>query len=170
MTNIDKDKQLSSKFSLVLFGAIASFTMAIANYVPFFSLQSVQASEASTVVTKQKQAELGVAKLVGTYRVVFTPEFLANSKKSGVQSISGQWTIKPNGIFEAFVYTIVASGKSQTIKTSGRVSVVNGKVFSQIETINGKKPAKLPPTQSYTLLPDGKTIQADRQPVKLVRL
>jgi hypothetical protein len=57
----------------------------------------------------------------------------------------------------------------QTIRTTGKVSIINGKVVSRIETVNGVKPEKVPPTQSYTLLQDGKTLQADGQPVQLVR-
>jgi hypothetical protein len=61
------------------------------------------------------------------------------------------------------------SGKKQTFRTTGKVLIKNGKVLSQVETLNGKRPAQLPPTQSYTLLADGKTLQADNQPVKLVK-
>jgi len=84
-------------------------------------------------------------------------------------SISGLWTIKPNGSFEAVIDATSTSGKKQTFRTTGKVSIKNGKVLSQVETLNGKRPAQLPPTQSYTLLADGKTLQADNQPVKLVK-
>lgn len=63
----------------------------------------------------------------------------------------------------------MANSTVQNLKTTGKISIVNGKAISQIDTINGVKPEKLPPSQSYTLLQDGKTLQADGQPVQLVR-
>ena len=63
----------------------------------------------------------------------------------------------------------MVKGTVQSFRTAGKVSIVNGKVISQIETVNGVKPEKVPQAQSYTLLQDGKTLQADGQPVQLVR-
>jgi hypothetical protein len=170
MSNGNKSKNQSPlKLGLTLFSAIASLTMTLPAIGVLANLQPVQAVENTKVTVKQKQSEIKVVKIAGTYKTVFTPEFLANAKKKGLASISGLWTIKPNGAFEAVVNAVSTSGKTQTIKTTGTVSIKNGKVLSQVETVNGKKLAKLPSTQSYTLLADGKTLQSDSQPVKLVR-
>ena len=158
--------------NLGILGAIATLTMtlsAIASLETFQPWQSVYASENATVSTKLKQSDSKVVKIAGTYKTVFTPQFLIDAKKQGLASISGQWIIKPNGAFEAFVNATSTNGKKEIIKTTGKVSIKNGKVVSQVETVNGKKASPLPPTQSYTLLTDGKTLQADDQPVKLVK-
>jgi hypothetical protein len=63
----------------------------------------------------------------------------------------------------------MANSAVRNFRTAGKISIVNGKVISQIETVNGVKPEKVPQPQSYTLLQDGKTLQADGQPVQLVR-
>jgi hypothetical protein len=47
--------------------------------------------------------------------------------------------------------------------------IEDGKVVSQVESVNGEKPAQTPPKQPYTLSADGKELQADGQPVKLVK-
>lgn len=168
MSNSNKyQNQHMPNLNFAILGAIASFAMTLSGFGMIET--PVQAFENASVITKQKQTEIKVVKIAGTYKTVFAPEFLANAKKEGLASISGQWTIKPNGSFEAFLNATFTSGKTQTIRTTGRVSIKKGKVLSQVETLNGKKPAKLPPTQSYTLLADGKTLQADDQPVKLVR-
>ena len=159
-----------------LYGAIASLTMslsmAIATLELSLGLQPVLASPVLTspeYATKQKQDKPKVVRIAGNYKTIFTPEFLAATKKQGVQSVSGQWTIQPNGAFEAFLTATMVKGTVQSFRTAGKVSIVNGKVISQIETVNGVKPEKVPQAQSYTLLQDGKTLQADGQPVQLVR-
>ncbi len=159
--------QIFSNLSSVLFGAIA--TLAIASCELLLPFQSLQATEKITIKTKQKQTKQRVVKIAGNYKTVFTPKFLDDAKKAGIQSLMGQWTIKPNGEFEAIVKSISVSGAVQTIKTTGRVSIKNGKVVSQVEAINGKKTTSTFLTQVYTLLEDEKTLQADGQPVKLVR-
>jgi len=170
MINSNKsENQNLPRLGFALIGAIATFTMSLSAIGVLGTLQSVQAFKTATVTAKQKQSETKVVKIAGTYKTVFTPEFLVAAKKQGLASISGQWTIKPNGAYEAFVKANFTSGKVQTIKTTGKVSIRNGKMFSQVETVDGKKPKQVPPTQSYTLLADGKTLQADGQPVKLVR-
>jgi hypothetical protein len=166
-----------------LYGAIASLTMslsmAIATLEVSLGLQPVSASPvlASPVLespeyaiaTKQKQDKPKVVRITGNYKTVFTPEFLAAIKKQGVQSVSGQWTIQPNGTFEAFLTATMANSAVRNFRTAGKISIVKGKVISQIETVNGVKPEKAPQAQSYTLLQDGKTLQADGQPIQLVR-
>ena len=170
MLNSNKyQKQDPHNLNFAILGAIASFAMTLSAIGIWETLQPVQAFENTSVITKQKQTEVKVVKIAGTYKTVFTPEFLANAKKQGLASISGLWTIKPNGSFEAVIDATSTSGKKQTFRTTGKVSIKNGKVLSQVETLNGKRPAQLPPTQSYTLLADGKTLQADNQPVKLVK-
>jgi len=57
----------------------------------------------------------------------------------------------------------------QEIKTAGKISIKDGKVISQVESVNGEKPPQAPPEQPYTLSADGKELQADGQPVKLVK-
>lgn len=163
----------NNRFTERLCGAIAlfsmSFSMAIASFEISLPLQSVSASSEYAIVTKQKQAKPRVVKIAGNYKIVFTPEFLAETKEAGVKSLSGQWTIQPNGLFEAFLTATMANSTVRNLKTTGKISIVNGKVISQIDTVNGVKPEKIPPSQSYTLLQDGKTLQADGQPVQLVR-
>ena len=161
-----------------LYGAIASFTMslsmAIATLELSLGLQPVSASPVLTspeyaIATKQKQDKPKVVRITGNYKTVFKPEFLAAIKKQGVQSVSGQWTIQPNGAFEAFLTATMANSAVRNFRTAGKISIVNGKVISQIETVNGVKPEKPPQSQSYTLLQDGKTLQADGQPIQLIR-
>ncbi|MCA6503683.1 MAG: hypothetical protein ACK6CP_07800 [Pseudanabaena sp.] len=170
MSNSNKyQKQDPHNLNFAILGAIASLAMTLSAVGIWEALQPAQAFENTSVITKQKQTEVKVVKIAGTYKTVFTPEFLVNAKKQGLASISGLWTIKPNGSFEAVIDATSTSGKKQTFRTTGKVLIKNGKVLSQVETLNGKRPAQLPPTQSYTLLADGKTLQADNQPVKLVK-
>jgi hypothetical protein len=168
----------NNRFTERLCGAVAlfsmSFSMAIASFEISLPLQSasastVLASQEYTIATKQKQAKPKVVRIAGNYQTVFAPEVLTEIKKEGIQSISGQWTIAPNGAFEAILTATMANSTVQNLKTTGKISIVNGKVISQIETVNGVKPEKKPQSQSYTLLQDGKTLQADGLPVKLVR-
>ena len=169
MSNSNKYQNQPHNLNFAILGAIASFAMTLSAVGIWETLQPVQAFENTSAIAKQKQAEVKVVKIAGTYKTVFSPEFLAAAKKQGLASISGQWTIKPNGSFEAVLNTTSTNGKTQIIRATGRVSIKNEKVLSQVETLNGKKPAKLPPTQSYTLLADGKTLQADDYPMKLVK-
>ena len=152
-----------------LCGAIAFLTMTVATIEASLPLKPVQALPEYAIAIKQKQDKPKVVRIAGNYKTVFTPEILAEAKKEGVKSISGQWNIQTNGSFEAFLTATSVRGEVQTIRTTGKVSIINGKVVSRIETVNGVKPEKVPPTQSYTLLQDGKTLQADGQPVQLVR-
>ena len=78
--------------------------------------------------------------------------------------------INPNGNFEANLTAISTKDEAQEIKTTGRITIANGKVVSQVETVNGERPAQTPPIQNYTLSADGRELQADGQPVKLVKL
>ena len=162
-------KNLNKYIQQSIMSTIAIATLAIASFEVLLPFQSLQASENPAIKIKQNQTKPRVVKIAGNYKTVFTPKFLDDAKKAGIQSIMGQWTIKPNGEFEAIVKSISISGAVQTIKTTGRVSIKDGKVISQVETINGKKPTAVFSTQAYTLLGDEKTLQADGQPVKLVR-
>lgn len=175
--NITITMKTNNRFTWGLYrglcGAIASstmsFSMAIATLELSSVLQPVLAAPEYAIATKQKQAKPKVVRIAGNYKTVFTPEFLAATKKEGVKSISGQWTIQPNGSFEASLSATMANSAVRNLRTKGKISIVNGKVMSQIETVNGVKPEKVPQAQSYTLLQDGKTLQADGQPVQLVR-
>ena len=106
----------------------------------------------------------------GEYRVVLDAKVLADARKEGVKSVTGKWMIQPNGTFEAALTAISTKDEAQEIKTTGKITIQNGKVVSQVETVNGARPAQTPPIQTYTLSADGKELQADGQPVKLVKL
>lgn len=108
-------------------------------------------------------------KVAGEYTVVLDPKVLADAEKEGVKSVTGKWTIKPEGTFEATLKAVSTKDEVQEIKTAGKISIKDGKVVSQVESVNGEKPPQSPPEQPYTLSADGKELQADGQPVKLVR-
>ncbi|MBD2178227.1 hypothetical protein H6F42_15015 [Pseudanabaena sp. FACHB-1998] len=135
----------------------------------FCAAQSVQANEVKSIAGKEKQSKPRVVKIAGTYKVILDAQALAEAKKEGFVSITGQWTISPNGAFAAALKLVKSNGEISNINTAGRVRIINGKVVSQVEILNGEKPTEAIPTQSYTLLSDGITLQADDQPVKLVR-
>lgn len=136
-----------------------------------FCVSSVQAREFSVELSlKDKQSKPKVVKIAGTYKVVLDPQALAEAKKEGFVSVTGQWKISPNGSFSAFLKLVKTNGEVSTINTTGRVRIINGKVVSQVERLNGEKPKEAIPTQSYTLLSDEITLQADGQPVRLVRI
>ena len=105
----------------------------------------------------------------GEYRVVLDPKVLADAEKEGVKSVTGKWTIKPEGTFKATLKAVSVKGEEQEIETAGKITIEDGKVVSQVETVNGEVPPQSPPKQPYTLSSDGKELQADGQPVKLIR-
>ncbi len=113
---------------------------------------------------------LSLNNIAGEYRVVLDAKVLADARKEGVKSVTGKWMINPNGNFEAALTAISTKDEAQNIKTTGKITIQNGKVVSQVETVNGEKPSQIPPTQTYTLSADGRELQADGQPVKLVKL
>lgn len=128
-----------------------------------------------TRVPEPKQAPtntnpLSLNNIAGEYRVVLDAKVLADARKEGVKSVTGKWMIKPNGTFEASLTAISTKDEVQEIKTTGKITIANGKVVSQVETVNGERPAQTPPIQNYTLSADGRELQADGQPVKLVKL
>ena len=94
---------------------------------------------------------------------------MAEAEKDGVKSVTGTWTIKPEGKFDATLKAVSIKGEEQEIKITGKMSIEDGKVTSQVELANGEKPPQTPPKQPYTISADGKELQADGQPVKLVR-
>lgn len=108
-------------------------------------------------------------KVAGEYTVVLDPKVLADAEKEGVKSVTGKWTIKPEGTFEATLKAVSTKDEVQEIKTAGKIAIKDGKVVSQVESVNGEKPPQAPPEQPYTLSADGKELQADGQPVKLVK-
>ena len=108
-------------------------------------------------------------KVAGEYNVVLDPKVLADAEKEGVKSVTGKWTIKAEGTFEATLKAVSLKDEVQEIKTAGKISIEDGKVVSQVETVNGEKPPQAPPKQPYTISADGKELQADGQPVKLVK-
>ena len=108
-------------------------------------------------------------KVAGEYKVVLDPKVLADAEKEGVKSVSGKWIIKPEGTFEATLKAVSTKDEVQEIKTVGKIIIRDGKVVSKVESVNGEKPPQAPPEQPYTLSADGKELQADGQPVKLVK-
>jgi len=90
-------------------------------------------------------------KVAGEYTVVLDPKVLADAEKEGVKSVTGKWTIKPEGTFEATLKAVSTKDEVQEIKTAGKISIKDGKVVSQVESVNGEKPPQAPPEQPYTL-------------------
>jgi ABC-type transport system substrate-binding protein len=118
---------------------------------------------------KSPTSTASLEKVAGEYTVVLDPKVLADAEKEGVKSVTGKWTIKPEGTFEATLKAVSTKDEVQEIKTAGKISIKDGKVVSQVESVNGEKPAQAPPEQPYSLSADGKELQADGQPVKLVK-
>ena len=108
-------------------------------------------------------------KVAGEYKVVLDPKVLADAEKEGVKSVTGKFTIKSEGAFEQSLKAVSTKDEVQEIKLTGKILIEDGKVVSQVETVNGEKPPQTPPKQPYTLSADGKELQADGQPVKLVK-
>jgi hypothetical protein len=108
-------------------------------------------------------------KVAGEYKVVLDPKVLADAEKEGVKSVTGKFTIKSEGAFEQSLKAVSTKDEVQEIKLTGKILIEDGKIVSQVETVNGEKPPQAPPKQSYTLSADGKELQADGQPVKLVK-
>ena len=124
------------------------------------SAQTIQSKPSPTIKLEQ---------IVGEYEVVLDAKVLADVLKEGVRSVTGKWIIKSNSTFETYLKAVSTKDEIQEIRTFGKISIKDGKVISKVETVNGKKPDEVPPPQSYTLSCDGKELQADGQPVKLVR-
>ena len=126
-----------------------------------------------TEITPEKSptstSTASLEKVAGEYTVVLDPKVLADAEKEGVKSVTGKWTIKPEGTFEATLKAVSTKDEVQEIKTAGKITIEDGKVVSQVESVNGEKPPQAPPKQPYTLSADGKELQADGQPVKLVK-
>jgi ABC-type transport system substrate-binding protein len=118
---------------------------------------------------KTPTSTASLEKVAGEYTVVLDPKVLADAEKEGVKSVTGKWTIKPEGTFEATLKAVSTKDEVQEIKTAGKIAIKDGKVVSQVESVNGEKPPQAPPEQPYTLSADGKELQADGQPVKLVK-
>lgn len=123
----------------------------------------------SPTATPSTTGTASLEKVAGEYTVVLDPKVLADAEKEGVKSVTGKWTIKPEGTFEATLKAVSTKDEVQEIKTAGKISIKDGKVISQVESVNGEKPPQAPPEQPYTLSADGKELQADGQPVKLVK-
>ena len=124
------------------------------------SAQTIQSKPSPTIKLEQ---------IVGEYEVVLDAKVLADALKEGIRSVTGKWIIKSNGTFEAYLKAVSTKDEIQEIRTFGKISIKDGKVISQVETVDGKKPDKVPPPLSYTLSSDGKELQSDGQPVKLVK-
>ena len=124
---------------------------------------------ASATATPSTKGTATLEQVAGEYTVVLDPKVLADAEKEGVKSVTGKWMIKPEGTFEATLKAVSTKDEVQEIKTAGKISIKDGKVVSQVESVNGEKPPQAPPEQPYTLSADGKELQADGQPVKLVK-
>jgi len=130
------------------------------------ALASPTAKPTETATTK---GDASLDKVAGEYTVVLDPKVLADAEKEGVKSVTGKWSIKPEGTFEGTLKAVSTKDEVQEIKTTGKITIEDGKVFSQLETVNGEKPPQVPPRQPYTLSADGKELQADGQPLKYVK-
>jgi len=130
---------------------------------------SASAKPTDAAADKSATSVASLDKVAGEYKVVLDPKVLADAEKEGVKSVTGKWTIKAEGSFEATLKAVSTKDEVQEIKTAGKISIKDGKVVSQVETVNGEKPPQAPPEQPYTLSADGKELQADGQPVKLVK-
>jgi hypothetical protein len=130
---------------------------------------SPSAKPTETATPDKGKSTASLEKVAGEYVVVLDPKVLADAEKEGVKSVTGKWTIKPEGTFEATLKAVSTKDEVQEIKTAGKISIEDGKVVSQVESVNGEKPPQAPPKQPYTLSADGKELQADGQPVKLVK-
>jgi hypothetical protein len=130
---------------------------------------SASPSSSPTEAATDKANAPTIDKVAGEYKVVLDPKVLADAEKEGVKSVTGKWTIKPEGAFEASLKAVSTKDEVQEIKTTGKILIEDGKVVSQVETVNGEKPPQTPPKQPYTISADGKELQADGQPVKLVK-
>ncbi|PZO39622.1 MAG: hypothetical protein DCF19_13645 [Pseudanabaena frigida] len=137
--------------------------------VRYLSKSSPLRSSQSTTNESKFSQTLSLDKIAGEYEVVLSPQVLADAVKDGVRSVTGKWIIKANGTFEALLKAVSTKNEVQEIRTTGKVTIENGKVAAQVETVKGEKPDKTPPKQFYTLSSDGNELQADGQPVKLVR-
>jgi len=123
----------------------------------------------SRIIEKDRKPNINLDTVVGEYKVVLEPKVLADAEKEGVKSVSGKWVINAEGKFEATLKAVSVRDEIQEIKTTGKILLEYGKVVSQVETVNGEPPETIPPKQTYTLSTDGNELQADGQPIKLVR-
>ncbi|MEA5476760.1 tetratricopeptide repeat protein [Pseudanabaena galeata UHCC 0370] len=152
----------ASRFYALTFVALTGIlSVVLPPDLDFASAQNSVESKASPTITLDK--------IVGEYTVILSPEVLADAVKDGVRSVTGRWIIKSNGTFEALLKAVSTKDEVQEIRTTGKITIRNGKVVSQVETVNGEKPNQTPRSQLYTLSTDGKELQADDQPVKLVK-
>jgi hypothetical protein len=120
--------------------------------------------------TEKPKSTATIEKIKGEYTIVLDPKVLAEAQeKDGVKSLTGKWTIKDDGTFEANLKAVSVKDEVQEIKTTGKITIENGKVITQVEAVNGEKPPQVPPKQPYNLSEDGKELQAEGQPVKLVK-
>ena len=124
-----------------------------------YTLETTSASELPSAkptetATTKDSSTASLDKVAGDYKIVID------------KSVTGKWTIKPEGTFEA---TLKAVSTKDEIKYTGKITIKDGKVVSKVESVNGKKPPQALPEQPYTLSADGKELQSDNQPVKLVK-
>ena len=120
-------------------------------------------------VAIEAPSQITIDKIVGKYRVVLYPKVLDDAKKEGVKSVTGMWIIESDGTFEASLRAVSTLDEVQAITTTGKITIEYGKVVSQVETVNGETLTQTPPKQFYTMSSDGKELQADGQPVKLIK-
>ena len=120
-------------------------------------------------VAIEAPSQITIDKIVGKYRVVLDPKVLDDAKKEGVKSVTGMWIIESDGTFEASLRAVSTLDEVQAITTTGKITIEYGKVVSQVETVNGETLTQTPPKQFYTMSSDGKELQADGQPVKLIK-
>ncbi|MEE3718372.1 hypothetical protein V2H45_16650 [Tumidithrix elongata RA019] len=118
--------------------------------------------------TDVKVAPLTLESLAGEYKTSFGDEAMQAVQKQGIKDISGKWSIKPDGSFEATLKL-----DQQEVKTTGILRLDSKpdsrKVISQLETANGQKPPQNSEPTIFKISEDGKTWQAEGQPIKLLK-
>jgi hypothetical protein len=125
-------------------------------------------SPASTSNPKVEAKPLTLQSLAGEYKTAFGEEALQSAQKQGIKDVSGKWVIKADGKFEASLKL-----DQQEVKTTGTIKLDEKsdrqKVISQVETVNGQKPPQNAEPTIFTISEDGKTWQAEGQPIKLLK-
>jgi hypothetical protein len=114
--------------------------------------------------TETKPSPITLQSLSGNYKTVFGDEAMQAAQKQGIKDVSGKWLIKVDGSFEAILKL-----DKQEVKTTGLVKLDGKKAISQVETVNGQKPPQNSEPTIFTISDDGKTWQAEGQPIKLVK-
>ncbi|CAN1210333.1 hypothetical protein TUMEXPCC7403_09070 [Tumidithrix helvetica PCC 7403] len=144
----------------------SSKPQASSNPTPQASVSSAPSKSAPKI--DPKVAPLTLESLAGEYKTSFGDEAMQAAQKQGIKDISGKWLIKPDGSFEATLKL-----DRQEVKTTGTIKLDSKpdsrKVISQVETANGQKPPQNAEPTIFKVSEDGKTWQAEGQPIELLK-